>query len=80
MFGNTLTTDGDFSTYTVASVVPGPNPGPQYWLFLRLSIPGEYQYVVLQRQATTGTFYLEIGELEIYAWLDYICCFVRTLY
>ena len=67
MFGNTLTTYGDFSTYTVAAVVPGPNPGPHYWFFLRPTIIGKYQYVALQRQATFGTPSLEIGELEIYA-------------
>ena len=66
MASNTLTTTGDFTSFEVLAIVPGPPPTFEYWYLLRPITTEKYRYVALQRQATSGTVYLEIEELEVY--------------
>ena len=69
LVGNSLSTDGDFSSYELVTVIAGPNPGVFYWYIVKPELDRPYRYVALKRITPIGASYiLEVNEIEVLIW------------
>ena len=66
LLGNSLTTNGDFSSYLLVTTIEGPTPALGAWCIVGPDLSAGYRYVAFQRRATSGFSILEFAEVEVY--------------
>ena len=64
--GNTLVTDGDFSSYKQLTIIDGPTPDYDYLYVIHLDLKEKYRYVALQKNNSDPESLLSASELEVY--------------
>ena len=70
LLGNSVVTDGDFSSFKTLTVIEGPPPALRYYYVIHLNSSLEYRYVGFQRKANSiiDENFIEFAEVEVFDW------------